>query len=148
MSERSSLSWSADESRVVMEIYGGETKKVVVAVVNLKTGDVQEIGQGFGARWSPDGEWIAYYSGRRCMVVRPDGTGSRVALTLKDGWFVARSFGWGSPVWSPDGKQLLLNITKNDGPALEVVLLDLASGRTTTKSKSGLAVFGWATYRQ
>jgi Tol biopolymer transport system component len=148
MSERSSLSWSADESRVVMEIYRSETERVFIAVVNLKTGDVQEIGDGFSPRWSPDGEWIAYYSGRRCMVVRPDGTGSRVALTLEEGGVTAKNFVRGSPVWSPDSKQLLLNITKNDGPALDVVLLDLASGRTTTKLESGLPVFGWAAVKQ
>jgi hypothetical protein len=46
-------------------------------------------------------------------------------------------------VWSPDSRQLLLNVTKDGGPLLDVVLLDLASGQTTTKSTSGLPVFGW-----
>ncbi len=47
-------------------------------------------------------------------------------------------------MWSPDSRQLLLNVVKNDGPALDVVLLDVATGRTTTKVTSGLPVFGWA----
>ncbi|HET9261879.1 MAG TPA: hypothetical protein VFO14_02440 [Vicinamibacterales bacterium] len=60
----------------------------------------------------------------------------------------SRSFGWGSPVWSPDGKQLLLNVSKDGTPLLDVVLLDLASGRTTTKSTSGLPVFAWVRYQR
>jgi hypothetical protein len=65
---------------------------------------------------------------------------------------------------SVGGRQLLLNVTKDGGPLLpqpkfledfreslavgrphrtDVVLLDLASGQTTTKSTSGLPVFGW-----
>jgi len=39
----------------------------------------------------------------------------------------------------------LLNVNKNGGP-FDVILLDLATGKTTTKSKSGLSVFGWVPY--
>jgi len=79
--------------------------------------------------------------------VHPDGTESRIAVTLKHGWFTYKEFSWGSPVWSPDGKQLLLNVMKNGGPMLDVILLDLQTGRVVTKSKSGLPVFGWIPYR-
>jgi hypothetical protein len=77
------------------------------------------------------------------MRVHPDGTGVKPALKLKDSWFASKHFGWGAPVWSPDSRQLLINVVKNDGPALDVVLLDIATGRTTTVS-SGFPVFGWA----
>ena len=78
------------------------------------------------------------------MLVHPDGTGGELALKLKDSWFASTRFGWGAPVWSPDSRQLLFNVVKNDGPALDVVLVDIATGRTVTKVTSGLPVFGWA----
>ena len=78
------------------------------------------------------------------MRVHPDGTGVKPALKLKDSWFASKHFGWGAPVWSPDSRQLLINVVKNDGPALDVVLLDIATGRTTTTVSSGFPVFGWA----
>jgi len=78
------------------------------------------------------------------MVVHPDGTGSAVALTLKDGWFTEKEFGWGSPVWSPDSRQLLLNVTIDGGPFIDLILLDVATGKTTTRSQKSLPVFGWA----
>ena len=46
-------------------------------------------------------------------------------------------------MWSPDGKKLLLNEIKGDGPRLDVVLLNLESGQSQTKSENGLLVFGW-----
>lgn len=141
---RGTPSWSPDLTRLAVQIHRPE-KSSLVAVLDLRTGEARALGEGFHPQWSPDGEWIAYYSGSKVMLVRPDGTGSKSAMTLKSS---SRNFGWGSPVWSPDSKQLLLNVTKDDGPLLDVVLLDLATGRTTTKAKNGLPVFGWAPYSQ
>ena len=83
----------------------------------------------------------AYYAEQRCVLVHPDGTGSKNVLKLKDGWFTTRHFAGRSPVWSPDNTQLLLNVVKNDERAVDIVLLDVASGRTTTKIQNGLSVF-------
>lgn len=143
MQDHSNLSWAPDGTRLVTEIQLGD-KPSVVAVLNLKTAEVRKLGEGFGGRWSPTGEWIAYYLRNQCMVVRPDGTETKVVMKLGR----SRNFGWGSPVWSPDGKQLLVNVSKNGGPLLDVILLDIASGRTTTKSTSGLPVFGWVRYQR
>jgi hypothetical protein len=46
------------------------------------------------------------------------------------------------------GKQLLLNEIKGDGPKLDVVLLDLASGHSSKKFENNPAVFGWVAQRQ
>jgi len=83
----------------------------------------------WGARFSPDGHWIAYSSARggsRQVFVEPsDGEGSVVQVSDEDGS--------DTPVWSPDGHKLyyMLNgerivmATLDPGPPLRVL------GRTT-----------------
>jgi hypothetical protein len=144
---RGTPSWSPDRERLAVQIHRPDESSFV-AVLDLSTGETRPLGDGSQPQWSRDGQWVAYYSGRKCMLVHPDGSGSTVALALKDGWFTHKEFGWGSPVWSPNGKQLLLNVWKDGGPLLDVVQLDLATGRTTTTGKNSLPVFGWASYRQ
>jgi hypothetical protein len=141
MPESDGLSWSPDGKQLAIVVERGE-KPSQIAVLELQTGDVRPLGEGYQPAWSPTGEWIAYYAGQKCMVVHPDGTGTR---TIKDvsGGFRYRSFNWGL-VWSPDGQQLLLNEIKADGPDLRVMLLDLASGKFSKKSDNGLPAFGWA----
>jgi len=146
MSARGTPSWSPDLSRLAVQISRPDNSSFV-AVLDLKTREPRTLGDGSYPQWSRDGQWIAYRSGRTCVLVHPDGTGSTTAMTLKDGWFTHKEFSWGSPVWSPDSKQLLLNVMKNGGPMLDVILLDLQTGRVVTKSKSGLPVFGWIPYR-
>jgi hypothetical protein len=79
------------------------------------------------------------------MLIAPPVLLLALGFPLKE----AAKAGWGgyfvgeSPVWSPDGTQLLLNESKDD-TRTDVVLVDLSSGRRMTKSRRGLPVFGWA----
>jgi Tol biopolymer transport system component len=137
------LSWAPDEESLVTQVERDGTRSV--AVLALKTGDLRVLGKGFGPRWSPDGQWIAYYPDfNACAVVRPDGTGFRTVMKAGSG----KEFVVGAPVWSPDSKQLLLNVSKNDRALLDVVLLDLGTGRAVTQSRTGLPVYGWASFRE
>lgn len=143
--ERATLSWSPDGKRLVVETLGPEKSSLIV-VFDPRTGEARPIGEGSNPAWSPTGQWVAYYDmlGKKCMLVHPDGTGTKVAKHGGGNFFGPREFVWG-PVWSPDGKKLLLNELKGDWRYIniEVVVVDLETGRSTTKSKNGLPVFGW-----
>jgi Tol biopolymer transport system component len=142
------MSWSPEGTDLAVEIHRRELP-TQIAVLNLATGNVRAVGEGYRPAWSPTGEWIAYYSGDKCMVVRPDGTGVKTVRDVSHTFFGHllmgyRSFGRGL-VWSPDGKQLLLCEIKGDGPKLDVMLLDLATGRATKQCADYCqSVFGWA----
>jgi WD40-like Beta Propeller Repeat len=135
-----SLTWAPDGSRLAAEIQRGRDSPVVISI-DLATGKQQVLAQGFNPRWSPDGAWLAYYgaSAKECMLVRPNGDGGKTIASLRG----SDRFGWGSPVWSPDSSRLLANITKDDSPLLDVVEVDLTTGRQTTKLRNSLPVFAW-----
>jgi Tol biopolymer transport system component len=137
-------SWSADGNRFAIEIQ--RDGKTMVAVLEISTGHVQDLANGFNPAWSPTGEWVAYFdtSGARCVLIHPDGTGERVVRKLRQSTLSYRRFGWGTPVWSPDGTQLLLDEMKGDGDYGDTVLIDVESGRSTRKATNSLPVFGWA----
>jgi Tol biopolymer transport system component len=137
-------SWSPDGKKLAVNIQRGE-RPPILAVIELESGKMTTIAEGSGApSWSPSGEWIAYlgHSGEKCMLVHPDGTGSKTVSTAKGTFFTYRKFGYGV-VWSPDSKKLLLNRVTNDLGKLDVVIVDIESGRSTTKLKNSLPVFGW-----
>ena len=142
---KGSLGWSPAGDRLAIEIQS--PGKSLIGVLDLNTGNLEPVGEGYEPAWSPTGEWIAYYADQKCMLVHPDGTGKKVAKEVGGRAFGHRSFAWGL-VFSPDGMQLLLNQIKGDGPDLDVVLLDLESGRSISKSKSSLPVFGWVAQRK
>lgn len=137
-------SWSPDGKKLAVNIQRGD-KVPALAIVDIDSGDVNILGDGGGApAWSPSGEWIAYLShaGKRCTLVHPDGTGTKIVSKAEGTWFTYRRFGY-AVVWSPDSKKLLLNKLTNDLGKLDVVLVDIETGRSTTKLKNSLPVFGW-----
>lgn len=140
---KATLSWSPDGRRLVVEVLRSE-KTRLIAVFDPNTGDTKPVGEGSHPAWSPTGEWIAYYgdSGDKCILVHPDGTGKKIVGKAHSTFLTPRRFGY-AVVWSPDSKTLLLNEMKGDGDYLDVMLLDLGTGRLTRKSKNGWPVFGW-----
>jgi Tol biopolymer transport system component len=138
------LSWAPDEQHLVADLDRlGDAPGV--GLVDLTAGTVRELAKGFAARWSPDGQSIAYYSSTKaCALIRPDGSSVRTVMTASAG----RELVTYAPVWSPNSQQLLLNVSKDDRALLDVVLLDLATGSTTTKSSTGLPVFDWASSKR
>jgi len=62
-----------------------------------------------GLRVSPDGKWIAYYSGNReIRAVRPDGRDDRLLAEMDFGGRFADDF-----VWSPDSRYLAATAPRN-----------------------------------
>ncbi len=144
--EKATLGWSPDGKRLVVEFYRSKGPSLI-AVIDPSTAEVKPIGEGTDPAWSPTGEWIAYHdeAGKKCMLVHPDGTGTKIAREVHSTFVTYRRYGY-AVVWSPDGKKLLLNEMKGDFRYIntDIVLLDLETGRSTTKAKNGLAAFGWA----
>lgn len=146
---RTTLSWSPDSKSMVLIMTLPSKDNPLVSVLNLETGSVQSLDEGIGAAWSPTGNWIAYFDplGERCLLVHPDGTELKTVTKLHQSLFSSKRFGWGGPVWSSDGKQLLVT-EMNGGLSFDVVLVDIESGQTTTEKRDGLPVFGWTAHHR
>jgi hypothetical protein len=81
---------------------------------------------------------------RNASLVHLDGTEANVIRNLGKGFgFGSRSFSQGA-VWSPTEEKLLFNEGESDSGGIDVTILDLASGKVTTKPRNGPTVFGWA----
>ena len=115
-----------------------------IRVWDLETNTQRKIADGSGPAWSPDGEWIAYYNYTRekrhasVEIVHPDGTGVKTLLTIP----FHQAF-FGTPVWSPDSKRMLLNWA-HEGDPLDIWLLDLATLKHKTLFKDVWGAGGWA----
>jgi Tol biopolymer transport system component len=133
-----SLSWSPDGNEIAIQADG-------IEVVNLESGKSRNLGSGTDPSWAPKGNWISYIDQDRkdCVLVRPDGTGMKVFHILTYHWFRDVPMLVFGSVWSPDGTKLLLNVSKGENGIIDVLMLDLATGKVRRVSKNGSAVFGW-----
>jgi WD40-like Beta Propeller Repeat len=140
-----SVSWSPDGSKLVVGIAGGD-RPSHIDIFDFSSGTTHALAEGTFAAWSPSGNWIAYFdhSNERVRLTHPDGGDNHIIKDVGSHVLGYRAFG-GQPVWSPDGKKLLLNEYKGDGNSLDVVLLDVEDGRMTRESVDGSPIVGWAT---
>jgi len=141
---------NGDSFLFVKDIGGGEFFQIYTD--DLKTGDIKLLTDGksrnTGARWSYQGDRIAYGSTRRTgndvdiWVVKPDDASSARMVAQMEGG------GWEVTDWSQDGKQLLVS---NEVSAAEsyVWLVDVDSGKKdllTPKPASDIAATGNARF--
>ncbi|HEV3333680.1 MAG TPA: PDZ domain-containing protein [Bryobacteraceae bacterium] len=110
--------------RAVFEAHG----EILTAPV--EKGDIRNLTQTPGVMertpaWSPDGQWIAYFSdesGEYALHVKPqsgEGEGKKIPLAGKSAFYFA-------PHWSPDSKQIAFNDNQ-----LNLWRVEIASGQFT-----------------
>jgi hypothetical protein len=134
------LSWSPDGRYLAVQSGRGSHDSIVLIEVGSWVQRV--IAEGWDPSWSPKGDWIAYDvgAGMACMMMHPDGTGAKMVLDA------FRRFGaWAveyGAVWSPDEKTLLVNEREESGH-VEVVRVDLNTGKVTIIAKRTPKLFGW-----
>jgi Tol biopolymer transport system component len=134
---KAQISWSPDERYLAVQMD---------RITLIETGSWAQtaIAKGENPSWSPKGDWIAYDvgAGMACMIAHPDGTEAKMILDA----FGRR--GWGNwalsmgAVWSPDGKTLWLSEQEDTGK-MEVMSVDLATGKVNKMPKGTPSVLGW-----
>lgn len=98
----SSPSWSPDRRRVAFSFYNGRRERV--AVLDLRSGRVQDLGDGFNPNWSPDGRRLVFLDaeGFDDLVTMSADESNRRKLNLT-GLGIADQT---DPSWSPDGTRI------------------------------------------
>ncbi len=82
-------------------------------IVEVSSGVVQDIGvPGRFPRWSPRGDYIAYYDDGAVSIVKPDGTGRRTLTTSNRQYASTLD-------WSPDGKWIAA--AEGSGAGLDLI---------------------------
>jgi len=91
---------SPDGSSLLIHSYTSNPEDSEAYVLPLPAGAPRRLsGSAFlDAKWSPDGQWIAYNEGTDLYVARSDGSASRRLATMPGPPL--------QPRWSPDGKRL------------------------------------------
>jgi len=135
------ISWSPDGKYIAVESAARRGPNSIV-LIEVGSWAQKTIAVGGNPSWSPKGDWIAYDTGQgiASMIMHPDGTGSKMLLDAF-GRFGAWDVDSGA-VWSPDEKTILLN-EREEGGRVELVSVDLDTGKVKIVSKRTPRVFGW-----
>lgn len=137
---RAQISWSPDGRYLAIDSGAGPQESIVV--IEVGSGVQKTLAVGGNPAWSPNGDWIAYdvRAGMACMMMRPDGTGAKLVLDAFRRWGA-----WdvdSGAVWSPDERTILLN-EREEGGRINVVSVDLDTGKVKIIAKRTPRVFGW-----
>lgn len=94
-------SWSPDGARVAFGHLKGRTQRV--NVLDLRSGKVRDLGDGYNPDWSPDGRRLVFLeAGAHDLVtMNADGSGRR-SLGLTSYGIDQET----APAWSPDGRKI------------------------------------------
>jgi TolB protein len=114
------ISWSPDGAKITFGMGEG------LYTVNPDGSNKIMIDNGRLPAWSPDSNWIAYFSydDSGLYKIKPDGTErTKVASGSKTLWF---------PSWSPDGKKIVFNSGEN-----RIIYIVNADGSGLTELTSG-----------
>lgn len=96
-------SWSPDGRRIAFSFYNG--RRVRVALLDLKTGRVQDLGDGSNPDWSPDGRKLVFVDaeGFADLATMEANGSNRRRLNLPQAVGIADET---DPAWSPDGQEI------------------------------------------
>jgi len=127
-----SPSWSPDGRHVAFSFYNGRRERV--AVLDLRSGRVQDLGDGFNPDWSPDGRRLVFLDAEDfgdLVTMSADGSNRRKLNVT--GLGIADQT---DPSWSPDGKRIAfvgdgLYVVNEDGSNLRKVRPEGSPGGAT-----------------
>jgi dipeptidyl aminopeptidase/acylaminoacyl peptidase len=83
-------------------------------ILKLDSHETVQMQRGSGPRWSPDGQWIAYFAGAGLTIAKPDGSGAVVLAKIEGTNHPLPSSG-DRLAWSPDSKSIAF-ISASPGP--------------------------------
>ncbi len=139
LTQGTSPAWFSDSREIVYRVQGDLWK---ISIDGTKRNRLSNDQQDERApRPSPDGRWVAFYSGRSghqdLWMIAADGTGKPQQLTnasmaLDDFRF--------APSWSPDSKQLAFYSFKNDYWEDDIWVIDIASKKESRVSENLMAM--------
>ena len=120
--------WSPDGLHITFIIRENEDSESL-NIIQADGSDLMEIAHQSSAaypRWSPDGDWIAFYACReKCGIylVKPDG--SELSLLALADWQMP-------PAWSPDGSSLAYIV----GFDRDIAVVDISSGESVNLTEN------------